>query len=108
MIEAVSTVIAGLYVVQGSLGIAEQRVYTDAQRARAPLLTTVHLAVAVLAVGIGVVGAVWIRLRGLPSPWYFTALNCGLALTLFVQIWLYREIGVSHSPLFDRVSAHLN
>ncbi|ELZ12831.1 hypothetical protein C478_09479 [Natrinema thermotolerans DSM 11552] len=106
-LEAGATVMAGLLLAQGLLGVAEQRLYTDAQRAGSPLVVRLNLFGSLLAVGIGVLAAAWIRRRGLPSPWHFLLLNVWLLLTVFLRIATYRATGVSHSPVIDRVAARL-
>ncbi|WP_255291384.1 hypothetical protein [Natrinema sp. CBA1119] len=99
---------SALYVVQGLLGLTEQRIYTGDQRSRAPLVSRIHLAVSVLCTATGVASMLWIRWNGLPTTWYPTILACGLLSSILVQRWMYRAVGVAHSPVIDRVSARLH
>jgi hypothetical protein len=107
MLEPFSLFTSALYVVQGLLGLAEQRIYTRDQRSRAPLVSRIHLAVSVLCTATGVASMLWIRWNGLPTTWYPTILACGLLGSILVQGWMYRSMDVSHSPVIDRVSSHL-
>ncbi|MGQ3412090.1 hypothetical protein ACT4ML_07485 [Natrinema sp. LN54] len=97
-----------LYVVQGLLGLSEQRLYTDTQRARAPLLSRGHRLISIAVTVVGVASAFWVRLSGLPTIWYPTILSCGLFVQIVVQGRMYRAMGVPHSPVIDRVSARLH
>lgn len=108
MFEPFSMLTSVLYVIQGLLGLTEQRIYTVDQRSRAPLVSRIHLAVSVLFTATGVASVLWIRWNGLPTTWYPTILSCGLLGSILVQGWMYRAMGVSHSPVIDRVSARLD
>ncbi|ELY70546.1 hypothetical protein [Natrinema versiforme] len=108
MFELISILMSALYVIQGLLGLFEQRLYTDTQRSRAPLLSRVHLLLSIAITVVGVGSAFWVRLRGLPTIWYPTILSCGLFVQIVVQGQTYRAMGVPHSPLIDHVSARLH
>ncbi|WP_226481640.1 hypothetical protein [Natrinema amylolyticum] len=108
MFEPFSLFMSAVYVVQGVLGLAEQRIYTDEQRSREPLLSRLHLASSILVTTAGVASASWVHWNGVPTTWYPTILACGLLVSILVQGRMYRAAGVSHSPVIDRVSARLH
>ncbi|WP_241432542.1 hypothetical protein [Natrinema gari] len=108
MLELGATLLSGLLLVQGLVGFAERRLYTDAQRSGDPLLVRLQLFGSLLAVGIGLLAAAWIRRHGLPSPWAFLLLTVWVSLTVFLQIAVYRAMGISHSPVIDRVASRLS
>lgn len=107
MFDLVSLFLSALYVVQGLLGLFEQRIYTDTQRARAPLLSRLHLLLSIVLTIAGVASALWVYLNGLPTIWYPTILSCGVFVQIVVQGQMYRAMDVPHSPVIDRVSARL-
>ncbi|MBZ6493562.1 hypothetical protein [Natrinema longum] len=107
MFEQFSLVLSALYVVQGVLGLAEQRIYTTAQRASEPLLSRLHLVSSIAFTVCGIASASWVHWNGIPTTWYPTILACGMLVSILVQGRMYRAMGVSHSPVIDRVSALL-
>ncbi|WP_435552281.1 hypothetical protein [Natrinema sp. CGMCC1.2065] len=108
MFEPFSLLTSALYVVQGLLGLADQRVLTDDQRSRARPAASVHLGSSIAFLVAGVASASWVRLNGLPTAWYPTILSVGLLASILVQGWLYRSIGVSGSPILERAWTRLH
>ncbi|QCW04042.1 hypothetical protein [Natrinema pallidum] len=108
MFEPFSLFTSALYVVQGLLGLADQRVLTDEQRSRARPAASVHLGSSVVFLVAGIASASWVQLNGLPTVWYPTMLSLGFLVSILVQGWLYRSIGVSQSPLIERARTRLH
>ncbi|WP_222919551.1 hypothetical protein [Natrinema sp. SYSU A 869] len=108
MFELFFVFMSVVYVVQGSLGLAEQRIYTTEQRSREPLVSKLHLVSSILFTAVGVASASWVHWNGIPTTWYPMILVCGLFVSILVQGWMYRAMDVPHSPVIDRVSARLH
>ncbi|OLZ41632.1 hypothetical protein A6E15_11840 [Natrinema saccharevitans] len=108
MLEPFSLFTSALYVVQGLLGLADQRVLTGDQRSRARPAASVHLGSSVVFLVAGIASASWVWLHGLPTAWYPTLLSLGLLVSILVQGWLYRSIGASGSPILERARTRLH
>lgn len=104
MLDVLYGILALILCLAGVFGVYEYRSYTDAQRARTPLLSRSYLGCAVLMVLAGTGGVMWL-LRG-GTVWAVSGVLILIsALPGFVQFLWHRKLDLDQSPLADRVSA---
>lgn len=104
MFEVFFGLLAVLLVGAAVLGVYEYRLYTPAQRARAPRLSTVYLVGMVLegVAGLGIL--VWVATGRWP-PWaFFGAAGASALLLVLVERWMLRAMERDESPLSERFS----